>query len=83
VPKEAEEMKASEKKSDFAVKNAPKYHKKDSLNVLLKIAEEYDSMYREGYDGYIGIRLVLADEADSGKRLEMITICDISNLPED
>ena len=40
-------------------------------------------MYREGYDGYIGIRLVPDDDTDSGKRLEMITICDISNLPED
>ena len=83
VANEAEEIKASDKNSDLMVKNTPKYSKRDSLNALIEVAEDYDSMYREGYDGYIGIRLVPEDDADSGKRLEMITICDISNLPED
>ena len=40
-------------------------------------------MYQEGYDGYIGIRQVPKDEAKAGKRLEMITICDLSNMQED
>ena len=83
VPNEAEEMKASEKKSDLVEKNTPRYSKKHSVTALLKVVEEYDSMYREGYDGYIGIRSVPTDDVDSGKRLKMITICDISNFPED
>ena len=64
-------------------KKAPKYGKRDSINAMLKIAEDYDSMYREGYDGYIGVHVVPADDADSGKCLEMITILDISNLLEE
>lgn len=40
-------------------------------------------MYREGYDGFIGVKRVADEQTDSGLRLQMITLVDISNIPEE
>jgi hypothetical protein len=41
---------------------------------MLAIAEGYDTLYREGLDGFIGIK------STPGERLEMITMIDMSTL---
>ena len=54
--------------------------KRRSLEQMLKYAKNYDSMYREGLDGFIGVKLLPIDR-DSGKQqLEMITILDMASI---
>ena len=43
---------------------------------MLTLAPDYDSMYREGLDGFIGVKSVPDEYEDSGKRLEMVTLID-------
>lgn len=40
-------------------------------------------MYREGLDGLIGVRLVPDTAEESGKRLDMVTILDMSTVYQD
>ena len=42
----------------------------------MAVTQDYDSMYRDGLDGYIGIKLVQ-------ERLEMVTVIDISTVHEE
>ena len=45
-------------------------------------ADEYDSLYREGLDGFIGVRFAPDELDESGKRLEFIIIVDLSVLDD-
>ena len=49
---------------------------------MLQFAARYDSMYREGLDGYIGIKRVPDERDPSGHSLEMITILDLQAIYE-
>ena len=42
----------------------------------------FDTLYREGLDGYIGVRQMPDETEQSGKRLELVTIVDLSTLWE-
>ena len=47
-----------------------------SLKHLLEFTKDYDSMYREALDGFIGIKQVPDDRDPTGHSLEMITVLD-------
>lgn len=53
------------------------------MDLMQSHAVDFDSLYREGYDGYIGIKRVTDDQSESGLRLEMVTLIDISNVPDE
>ena len=42
--------------------------KQQSLNLMLTYASEYDSLYRDGLDGFIGIKLVEAESSTAGEQ---------------
>ena len=39
------------------------------MELLLSHAVDYDSMYREGFDGFIGVKRVADEQTESGLRL--------------
>ena len=51
-----------------------------SLEALDSYSNGYDSMYREGKDGFIGIKRVEDEKSESGHRLVMMTILDLETV---
>ena len=57
--------------------------KQQSLDHMLTYASDYDSLYREGLDGFIGIKLVSTiGKNPIGQTLQMMTILDISTVQD-
>ena len=80
-------MEGTDEKSEQTneeTKDKPKVNiKRQSVEFLEKFSTECDSMYREGLDGYIGLKQVPDEQTESGKSLQMITIVDMSLIWEE
>lgn len=56
--------------------------KQQSIEFLDFFSRGYDTLYREGLDGYIGVKLTADEQEESGKKLELVTIIDLTTLWE-